>query len=139
LTSNRPERVGEAIRDEMSQIIARNLQDPGVGFLTLTRVKVTSDLQLARVYYTTLGDDAARRETAKALLRASPFLRRQLGQRLRLRRVPQLEFFFDESIERADRIERILHELDEERAARAGADAGSATGPAVTDEHTDDE
>ena len=139
MSSNRPERVGEAIRDDLSQMIAREVHDPGVGFLTLTRVSVTPDLQIARVYYTALGDETARRETAKALRRASPFLRRQLGQRLRLRRVPQLEFFYDESIERADRVERILHELEEERAARAGADAGSATGPAPTDEHADDE
>jgi ribosome-binding factor A len=139
VSSNRPERVGDAIRDELSQMIARNVHDPGIGFLTLTRVKVTPDLQMARVYYTTLGDDAARRETGKALKRASPFLRRQLGQRLRLRRVPELEFFYDESIAHADRVERILHELEEERAARAGADPGPAAGSASNDEQSDDE
>jgi ribosome-binding factor A len=120
-------------------MIARTVHDPGIGFLTLTRVKVTPDLQMARVYYTTLGDDAARRETGKALKRASPFLRRQLGQRLRLRRVPELEFFYDESIAHADRVERILHELEEERAARAGADPGPAAGSASNDEQSDDE
>jgi ribosome-binding factor A len=139
VSSNRPERVGDAIRDELSQMIARTVHDPGIGFLTLTRVKVTPDLQMARVYYTTLGDDAARRETGKALKRASPFLRRQLGQRLRLRRVPELEFFYDESIAHADRVERILHELEEERAARAGADPGPAAGSASNDEQSDDE
>jgi ribosome-binding factor A len=139
VSSNRPERVGDAIRDELSQMIARTVHDPGIGFLTLTRVKVTPDLQMARVYYTTLGDDAARRETGKALKRASPFLRRQLGQRLRLRRVPELEFFYDASIAHADRVERILHELEEERAARAGADPGPAPGSASNDEQSDDE
>ena len=53
---NRPERLGEAIRDELSQLIARDVHDPGIGFLTLTRVSVTPDLQIARVYYTSLGD-----------------------------------------------------------------------------------
>ena len=121
MVSNRPERVGEAIRDELSQLLVREVHDPGVGFVTLTRVKVTPDLQLARVYYTTMGDETARRETEKALRRAAPFLRRQIGQRLRLRRVPEIEFFYDESIEKADRVERILHELEQERAAREPA------------------
>ena len=120
-------------------MIVRDVHDPGIGFLTLTRVKVTPDLQLARVYYTTLGDEAARRDTAKALKRAAPFLRRQLGQRVRLRRVPELEFFYDESIAHADRVEQILHELEEERAARAAVDAGPAAGSASSDEHADDE
>ena len=139
MSSNRPERVGEAIRDDLSQMIARDVHDPGIGFLTLTRVKVTPDLQIARVYYTTLGDETARRETGRALKRATPFLRRQLGQRLRLRRVPELDFFYDESIAHADRVEKILHELEEERAARTGADAGPAAGSASSDDHTDDE
>ena len=91
------------------------MHDPGIGFLTITRVTVTADLQHARVHYTTMGDEAARRQSRKALERAAPFLRRQLGRRLRLRRVPELQFFFDESIERHDRIERILQELQAER------------------------
>jgi ribosome-binding factor A len=92
------------------------VHDTGIGFITVTHVKVTPDLQQARVYYTTLGDEKARRETERALQRASAFLRRQLGSRLRLRRVPELQFFFDESIERQDRIERILQDLQNERA-----------------------
>ena len=124
---NRPDRVGEAIRDELSQLIAREVHDPGVGFITLTRVKVSPDLQLARVYYTSMGDEKAQRETAKALKRAAPFLRRQLGQRIRLRRVPEVEFFYDESIARGDRIEQILQELKAE-AARS-SEGASATEP----------
>ena len=115
---NRPDRVAEAIRDELSQLIARAVHDPGIGFLTLTRVSVTSDLQSARVYYTSLGDEKAQQETAKALKRAVPFLRRQLGSRIRLRRVPELTFFYDESIANTDRIEQILQDLKAEAAAR---------------------
>jgi ribosome-binding factor A len=122
VSGNRPDRVGEAIRDELSQLLARDVHDPGIGFITLTRVKVSPDLQSVRVYYTTLGDEKALRETAKALTRATPFLRRQLGQRIRLRRVPEIEFFYDESIARGDRIEQILQELKTEAAARPSDD-----------------
>jgi len=123
---NRPDRVGEAIRDELSQLLARDVHDPGIGFITLTRVSVTPDLQLARVYYTSLGDEKAQRETAKALQRASPFLRRQLGARIRLRRVPELSFFYDRSIAHTDRIEQILQDLRTEAQSREGA---AAAGP----------
>ena len=117
---SRPDRVGDQIRAEISDLIVRELHDPGLGFLTVTRVRVTSDLQLARVYYTTLGDHSARRSTAQALRRASPFIRRQLGRRLRLRRVPEVEFAFDESIEQQDCIERLLREIhDAEEAGTA--------------------
>ena|SRR5215203_2250869 len=117
MASTRPSRVGDQLRAEISELLARQVHDPGIGFLTITQVNVTPDLQIARVYYTTLGDDKARRESARALGRATPFLRRQIGSRLRLKRVPQLEFFFDESIERGDRIERILKDIGAERPA----------------------
>jgi ribosome-binding factor A len=113
---SRPDRVADQLRAEIADLVARELHDPGIGFLTITHVKVTADLQNARVYYTTLGDPQARRETERALRRATPFLRRQIGRRLRLKRVPELEFFFDEAVERGDRIEQILQDLSEERA-----------------------
>src|SRR5262245_17607748 len=97
---HRPDRIGDQIRQELSELLSRGVvHDPGIGFITLTRVKVSPDLQLARVYYTSLGDQTARRNTAKALDRATPFFRRQIGGRLQLRRVPELEFRFDESVE----------------------------------------
>lgn len=107
----RPTRIGDQLRAEISDLISREVHDPGIGFLTITHVKVTPDLQVARVYYTTLGDERARKESARALERATPFLRRQIGGRLRLKRVPHLEFFFDDSIERGDRIEQILRDV----------------------------
>ncbi|HTM05138.1 MAG TPA: 30S ribosome-binding factor RbfA [Vicinamibacterales bacterium] len=117
---HRPDRVGEQIRDEISSLLARGaVHDPGIGFITLTRVKVSPDLQVARVFYTSLGDEKARKETAKALQRAMPFLRRRIGGALNLRRVPELEFRFDESIQHQDRIEQILRELHDEEAQRA--------------------
>jgi ribosome-binding factor A len=138
---SRPDRVGEEIRHALAQLLTRQVQDPGIGFLTLTRVKVSPDLQLARVYYTLLGDPKQRRETERALERATPFLRRQLGRRIRLRRVPELRFQFDESVEHQDRIERILLDLDAERRANppeVDPDAG-ATSPDAGSPNNEDE
>lgn len=117
----RPHRVGDQIREELSNILSRGeVHDPGIGFITLTRVSITSDLQLARVFYTTLGDEKARKETARALERATGFFRRQVGARLpHLRRVPELEFRFDESIANQDRIEQILRDIHQQDAQRA--------------------
>src|SRR4029450_8040917 len=112
---SRASRVGDQIQAELASLLTRQVHDPGIGFLTITHVKLSPDLQQARVYYTSIGDDKAKRESARALDRATPFLRRQVGQRLRLKRVPELTFFYDESIEQGDRVERILHEAHTER------------------------
>jgi ribosome-binding factor A len=116
---SRPDRVADQIRSEVASMLARDVHDPGIGFVTITRVQVTPDLQHARIHYTALGDDKARTNTAKALGRASVFLRRQIGSRLRLRRVPELEFLYDESIAGQDRIEQLLNNI------RAGGSGGA--------------
>ena len=108
---SRPARVAEQIRSELASLLARDVHDPGIGFVTLTRVQISADLQQARVLYTALGDDKARTASARALERAAPFLRRQIGSRLRLKRSPELKFIYDESVEGQDRIERIINEL----------------------------
>jgi ribosome-binding factor A len=108
---SRPDRVGEQIRGELATLLAREVHDPGIGFVTLTRVVVTPDLQQARVMYTVLGDDKARTASARALERATPFLRRQIGSRLRLKRTPDLKFVYDESVAGQDRIEQLLKEI----------------------------
>src|SRR6185503_15245331 len=105
---SRPDRVGEEIRQEISSLLAREVHDPGIGFVTVTRVKVSPDLQQARIYYTIIGDDRAKRDTERALERAKPFLRRHLASRVRLRRVPELAFEFDRSVEHQDRVEQLL-------------------------------
>jgi ribosome-binding factor A len=107
----RADRVADQLRGELAQLLTRDVHDPGIGFVTITRVTVTPDLQLARVFYTVLGDAAARRSSEQAISRAVPFLRRQIGSRLRLRRVPDLQFFYDESIAGQDRIEQLINEL----------------------------
>lgn len=108
---SRPDRVADLIRAELALLLAREVHDPGIGFVTLTRVQVSPDLQLARIYYTALGDEAARKKTVRALDRAVPFLRRQIGSRLRLKRVPELVFHYDESIAGQDRIEQLLNDI----------------------------
>jgi ribosome-binding factor A len=108
---SRPDRVADQIRSELAMLLAREVHDPGIGFVTLTRVQITPDLGSARVLYTALGDDATRKKSQQALERAAPFLRRQIGARLRLKRAPELRFIHDDSIAGQDRIERLLNEL----------------------------
>jgi len=112
---SRPDRVADQLRGELATLLARDVHDPGIGFVTLTRVQVSPDLQIARVFYTALGDDKTRAASRKALERAAPFLRRQIGARLRLKRTPELTFIYDDSIAGQDRIEQILNELNENR------------------------
>lgn len=108
---SRPSRVGDQIRAEIADLLAREVHDPGIGFVTLTRVQISPDLQQARIFFTTLGDEKARSTSGRALERAAPFLRRKIGARLRLRRVPELRFVYDESIAGQDRIEQLLNEV----------------------------
>jgi ribosome-binding factor A len=124
------------IRSELAMMIARELHDPGIGFVTITRVQVSPDLQHARVYYTALGDDKARRNSDRALQRAIPFLRRQIGSRLRLKRVAELEFVYDQSIAGQDRIEQLLNEI-RTQGPTAPPDAAAAGGSSDTDNDDD--
>jgi len=103
--------------------------------VTITRVQVSGDLQQARVFNTALGDDQAQRTTARALDRATPFLRRQIGARLRLKRVPEVRFLYDRSIAGQDRIEQLLSEI---RASERPPDTPGAGSPSTDhdDEHS---
>jgi ribosome-binding factor A len=125
---SRPARLGEQIREDLSSILKNEVRDPGIGFLTLTHVHVSADLQVARVYYTTLGDERARRDAARAMERAAPFLRRQLAARLRLRRAPDLNFHYDETVAREERVAQLLQEIHvaaQESEQPADADSGN--------------
>jgi ribosome-binding factor A len=136
---SRPDRVADQLRAELASLLTRDVHDPGIGFVTLTRVHLSPDLQQARVYYTALGDDKARRNTERALDRASPFLRRQIGSRLRLKRVPALSFVYDESIAGQDRIEQLLNEVKASAPALdvAADDGRSAPHQANSDDDSD--
>jgi ribosome-binding factor A len=124
---SRTARLGEQIRQDLTELLARHVQDPGIGFVTLTRVRVTEDLQQARVFYTTLGEGVDATNTARALDRATPYLRRALAARLRLRRVPELTFAVDVSIANQARVEELLEQIKHEDAARAADLDGTDT------------
>lgn len=140
--SHRTERIAEQVREELSQMLATEVSDPGVGLVTITRVRVTADLSLARVYWTIIGDAAERKRSEKALKRTTPYLRHLLASRMTLRRVPELAFQFDESVAAQDRIERILQELHREEASRAAAETGGeppdSSNPPADDEPPQD-
>src|SRR5437867_13404270 len=94
---SRPNRVADQLRAELADLLAREVHDLGIGFVTLTRVQVSGDLQQARVFYTALGDERTRCTSGRELERAAAFLRRQIGPRLRVKRGPELVFVYDDS------------------------------------------
>jgi len=111
VSSQRCQRVGEAIHHEVSQLLIRGLKDPRIGFVTITGVEVTPDLRMARVYYTVIGDESSRQESTAGLNSSVPFIRQKLGRALRLRFVPELRFEYDQSVEYGNRIEELLREV----------------------------
>lgn len=108
----RAERVGEQMKKELMDIINNKLKDPRVGFLTITDVQPTNDLSLAKVYLTVLGNDKEREDTFKGLEKAKGFIKSEIGQRMRLRIVPDLQFEYDASIEYGNRIEQLIQDLN---------------------------
>ncbi len=109
--SHRPNRVGEQMKKELSDIIGRKIKDPRIGFVTVTDVQVTGDLQQAKVFISVLGDDEQKENTLKGLAKAKGFIRAEIGHRIRLRKTPEIIFEFDESIDYGNRIETLLHQL----------------------------
>ncbi|MBF0284586.1 MAG: 30S ribosome-binding factor RbfA [Magnetococcales bacterium] len=109
----RTERVGEAIRDEIANLLLRGtVKDPGLPtLLSITGVKVSPDLHYAVVYYSTPGDEAARKLAGKALTRAGGFLRGQVGKALRLRLTPELRFVLDDSVDRGERLSQVMRDI----------------------------
>ena len=119
MSGERRRRVAEEIQRFLSQRLISELRDSPVGFATVTGVDLSPDLKSARVFVTVYGGDEAKRAQAVASLnRAAGHFRHEIGQSLRLRHTPILEFEVDESIERADRIERLIREIHEEEAER---------------------
>jgi len=104
-------RLNEQLKRELSELIRNDVRDPRVGLVTVTAVDTAADLGSARVYVRTPGTDAERQTTLEGLAAAAPFLRSTLGRMLKVRRVPELRFRFDESLERAQRIEQVLSEV----------------------------
>ncbi|MDP8903768.1 MAG: 30S ribosome-binding factor RbfA [Chloroflexota bacterium] len=115
----RTARLDELLREEISAVIARDVHDPRVGFVTVTDVEVSPDLRHARVWVSVIGSEDERRATVRALGRAMPFVRARLG-RLRLKRIPELHLRLDTTAERGTRVLRILDELESGRTPEEG-------------------
>ena len=122
--SQRTDRLDSQIRQELMDLLQREMKDPRLGFATITRVQTARDLGHARVWVSVLGTELERERTMGALRVATPWLRRKLGERLSLRHVPELTVREDDSIESGDRVLRIIQELEEGSAAPSTDEAG---------------
>ncbi len=110
MSGRRKERLDEEIREEVAGIIGRELKDPRIGFVTVTRVDLTADLRTARVHVGILGDATQRERTLGGLRQAAGFVRRELGRRIRLRHTPELQFQYDGGLDAAERVAQLLDE-----------------------------
>lgn len=119
----RVQRMAEEIREEVSRIISR-LKDPRIGFVTVTRVDLASDLGHVRIFVGVIGDEATRQKTLKALEHSSGFVRRELGKHLRARVTPIVHFSYDKGLDASDRVGQLLHQVKEAEAAAAKAEDG---------------
>ena len=117
--TRRTRQVGEMLREELSEIIRREVKDPRIGFMSITAVEVPPDLRTARVYVSVLGSDEEREKTLEALRSAAGYIRHILKPRLRMRQIPDLEFRDDRSMEYAEQISSALREIREADAGRA--------------------
>jgi ribosome-binding factor A len=115
MQGRRIDRIEEQLRIELSEIIEREIQDPRIGLTTVTAVKVSPDLRHARIFVTVLGDAAQRQKALEGLRSATSFVRRSLSKRLHhMRRIPELGFDYDESVEKGIRIEELLDQIKHE-------------------------
>ncbi|HOP86199.1 MAG TPA: 30S ribosome-binding factor RbfA [Syntrophorhabdaceae bacterium] len=101
-------RVQDQLREEMSQILFKDIRDPGIGFVTIMEVKLTEDLKIAKVYCSIYGDEAEKAKSMAALNRSKGYIKFLLGQRIRLKYIPEINFVLDDTFEKAARIEEIL-------------------------------
>ncbi|NIV35527.1 MAG: 30S ribosome-binding factor RbfA [Anaerolineae bacterium] len=124
MATRRQRRVSELIHRELSMLLMREVRDPRLAGITLTEVRVTPDLQIARVYYTILGDAEEVEAAAVALQSAGGYLRTQLAAQVRLRLVPELVFQLDQSAEHGRRIDELLAQIADDSEPEDESDAG---------------
>jgi ribosome-binding factor A len=110
--SQRTERIDELLRQEIGRALEREISDPRIGFVTITEVETSPDLAHAWVWVSVIGTSEERKQAVRALRGAMPFIRRGLGPKLRLRRIPELEVRVDDSVERGTRVLRLLDEIE---------------------------
>ena len=115
--TQRTARVAKNIKEELAWMLEKGeIKDPRIGFVTITAVKVSTDLRECRVYFSLLGSKHERSEATKGLESASGFIRTELGRRLRLKHAPEVEFKYDETVEASARISKVLYEIHEREA-----------------------
>jgi ribosome-binding factor A len=115
--SQRTQRLNSQLQQELMQLLQREMKDPRIGFATVTSVETAPDLSSARVWVSVLGSEEDRTESLRALSAAAPWLRRQLGERLHIRTIPQLLIRRDESIESGDRVLKLLRQIEDQEGA----------------------
>ena len=108
----RTRRVGDQIRAIIAELVQQQVKDPGLGFVTITEVRMSGDLAYATVFVSVMGDDASEDVSLETLRRAAPFLRSELGRRIKLRHTPELRFQLDQTLAQSDRIEELLRDGD---------------------------
>jgi ribosome-binding factor A len=112
--SKRSEKLAETIHEIICSILSRGLNDPRIGFVTITAVELTDDLSLARIFFTVIGDDKAKKDTEAGLNSAKGFIRREVGKNLTIRHTPELLFKYDSSLDYASRIDSLLKDISSE-------------------------
>jgi ribosome-binding factor A len=127
MRKTRLKRTDQLLREAVAELILTRVSDPRVGFVSVTGVQISPELDTARVYVTVLGDGASRESAMAGLKSAAPYLQAELGKRVRLRRMPRLRFVYDESLDRGLRIQSALRDVEEGESA-GGAPAGPETG-----------
>lgn len=110
----RPERVADILREEISQIVGYELEDPRLAMVTVTDVRLSDNLKAARVYVTVAGDEEEHRLALVALRRAGPYVRKQVGLSLNLPRTPEIHFVRDRIEEEGERVDKLLAEIERE-------------------------
>jgi ribosome-binding factor A len=130
--TRRTQQMGEFLREEVIDIIRSEIDDPRLGFWTVTRVEVLPDLRSARIYVSVLGTDGERKETITALRGAAGFIRGHLKPRMRTRIIPDLDFRDDRSMEHAEEIDRTLKALRGEKGGEGGTAASGLRGERTT-------
>ena len=103
-------RVADLLQQEIAAILQKDIKDPRIGFITITGVDVSNDLSFAKVFYSVLGEDSAREETAKGLKSAYPYIRGEVARRLQFKSAPELRFYYDASLDRAERLDQLLED-----------------------------
>ena len=111
---SRTEKVAQQLKREISKILLTEVRDPRIGFLTVTNVKVSPDLRIARVYYTILGDDKLIHSAQEGLESASGYIRKLVAHRMKIKFIPEIKFYFDQELTRRLKVDKILDELKDE-------------------------